>query len=224
MLRIEWADEELFLLHEKAVFWPRRRTLLIADPHFGKAATFRQAGIPVPGGTTEASLRRLDEALRRAAADRLVILGDFLHARTGRSVETLAALEAWRRRNRRLEVVLVEGNHDRHAGSPPEALRIETVAQPLVEPPFALIHEPQAHEGLHGLAGHVHPGVALADGTGALRLACFLLGDRAGLLPAFGAFTGMRAVRPRAGDRVFVVGPDEVVEVGRAGRRQMLKD
>jgi hypothetical protein len=33
------------------------------------------------------------------------------------------------------------------------------------------------------------------------------------ILPAFGAMTGIRAVRPRVGDRVFVVGAREVVEV-----------
>jgi uncharacterized FlgJ-related protein len=36
------------LLPEKAAFIPESATLLIADPHFGKATHFRKAGIPIP--------------------------------------------------------------------------------------------------------------------------------------------------------------------------------
>ena len=30
-------------------------TLILADPHFGKDAAFRSAGIPVPGGAFDAN-------------------------------------------------------------------------------------------------------------------------------------------------------------------------
>jgi metallophosphoesterase superfamily enzyme len=36
--------------------------LLVADPHFGKAATFRALGVRVPRGTTEGTLARLAAA------------------------------------------------------------------------------------------------------------------------------------------------------------------
>jgi metallophosphoesterase superfamily enzyme len=38
-----------------------------------------------------------------------------------------------------------------------------------------------------------------------LRLPCFWLGDDVGVLPAFGAFTGMHPIRTDAGDRVFAI-------------------
>ena len=78
------------LLGERAVYWERARTLLVADPHFGKAAAFRAAGVLVPRGTTGETLSRLDAALDRTRAERIVFLGDFLHAREGRSAETFA--------------------------------------------------------------------------------------------------------------------------------------
>jgi len=34
------AGERLVLLAERAAYWERARTLLVADPHFGKAAAF----------------------------------------------------------------------------------------------------------------------------------------------------------------------------------------
>ena len=78
------AGERVSLLPERAAYWERTRTLLVADPHFGKAAAFRAAGVPVPRGTTTGSLTRLDAALARTGAARIVFLGDFLHAREGR--------------------------------------------------------------------------------------------------------------------------------------------
>src|SRR6185436_13839134 len=69
------AGEQLRLLGERAVFWERVRTLFVADPHFGKAAAFRAAGVLVPRGTTGETLSRLDAALDRTGAERIVFLG-----------------------------------------------------------------------------------------------------------------------------------------------------
>ena len=54
---IELAGRTLWLLAEKAVYWPEQQALLIADIHFGKAAAYRRLGQPVPHGTTDANLR-----------------------------------------------------------------------------------------------------------------------------------------------------------------------
>src|SRR3982074_1557313 len=50
-LTIELAGEEIILLPERAIYWPRAETLFVADTHWGKDATFRAAAIAVPGGT-----------------------------------------------------------------------------------------------------------------------------------------------------------------------------
>ena len=65
------------------LWWPAARMVMVADVHFGKAATFRRAGQPVPHGTTADNLARLDALLAATGADHLVFLGDFLHARSG---------------------------------------------------------------------------------------------------------------------------------------------
>ena len=206
--------EELLLLPERAIYWPRTRTLLVADPHFGKAATFRSAGVPVPAGTTEGTLARIDTALARTGARRLIFLGDFLHARLGRSAATIAALGAWRERHNTLGVVLVRGNHDRRAGDPPAELRVCCVDAPLIEPPFAFVHHPVEVPGVYALAGHIHPGATMVGrGRQRLRLPCFWFCGQWAVLPAFGEFTGLANVEPEIGDQVFVVAGDEVQEV-----------
>jgi uncharacterized protein len=206
--------EDLLLLAERALYWRRTRTLLIADPHFGKAATFRTAGVPVPAGTTDGTLARIDATLARTGAARLVFLGDFLHARQGRSPATVAALGAWRERHAGLDVVLVRGNHDRRAGDPPAELRIRCVDAPLVEPPLGFVHHPGPVPGAYALAGHLHPGATMIGrGRQRLRLPCFWFGAQWAVLPAFGEFTGLATIDARPGDQVFIVAGDAVHDV-----------
>src|SRR5204862_5480168 len=127
------------------------------DPHFGKAASFRTLGVPVPRGTTGGTLARLDVSIRRLAPKRVVFLGDFLHAREGRSAETFAALAAWRASHAGIELQLVRGNHDRRAGDPPSEVGIDCVDGPVLDGPFALAHHPRVVAERYVLAGHVHP-------------------------------------------------------------------
>jgi DNA ligase-associated metallophosphoesterase len=210
---LEWGGVTLTLLHERAVWWAAEKTLFIADPHFGKAATFRLVGIPVPETSHDDDLKRLSRILMMTGAQRLVILGDFLHGKAGRNEGMFAALSAWRERHAEMQVVLVEGNHDRHAGALPEELRIECVKGPWALGPFHCRHEPEEDEGKHVLAGHLHPAFRLSDRMGtSVRAPCFHFSARLGVLPAFGAFTGTHGIRPVKTDRVFLVGEDAVIE------------
>ncbi|SFE25058.1 ligase-associated DNA damage response endonuclease PdeM [Paracidovorax konjaci] len=211
------AGTEVHLLPERALWWPEGHTLFIADAHFGKADTFRARGLPVPSGTTRENLARLSASIAAQGARRLVVLGDFLHAAEARSPAVLASLAAWRAAHAALEVVLVRGNHDSHAGDPPPELGIAIVDEPWPLGPFACCHHPQRHASLHVLAGHVHPAVVLRGaGRDALRLPSFVV-DAAGgadagmaLLPAFGEFTGGQTVAPADGRRFFAVGAGRV--------------
>jgi uncharacterized protein len=214
--QVRLADEDVLLLPERALFWPRRATLIAADLHWGKGATFRAAGIPIPVGATGDDLARLDRALHRTCARRLIVLGDLFHARAGRvASRTLAELRRWREQRSELEILLVRGNHDRHAGDPPEDLRINSLNAPAFVPPFILRHEPSVSSDGYTLAGHLHPGVVLA-GPGLTRehLPCFWLTPRTAVLPAFGSFTGFGPVRPAPADRIFAIAEDEVLPVG----------
>ena len=203
--------EELWLLADKAVYWPARGCLLIADAHFGKASAYRSLGQPVPQGTTSANLLRLERLITALPCERVIFLGDFLHGPGSHASGTLSALRAWRERYSGIGMTLIRGNHDKRAGDPPDDLRIDVVAEPLLMGPFALQHEPDAHPSHHVLAGHVHPVYHLrGKGRQRLRLPCFKIGARVSLLPAFGAFTGGYAVEQDADCRIFVVGDQEV--------------
>ena len=213
------AGEHVQLLAERALYWPSRRTLFVADYHLGKAASFRKAGIPLPAGTTSENVDRLERVIAAMGAERVVFLGDFLHSAAGRAPRTLERFALWRDRRRDLELTLVRGNHDARAGDPPAEWGMRTIDAGERLGPFALIHEPQPVRGAYALAGHIHPAVRLhAAGDDSLRLPCFWFGRHCGVLPAFGTFTGSAVVFPRRGDQVFVIADDEVLEVTNRGQ------
>jgi DNA ligase-associated metallophosphoesterase len=210
-LEVEVAGETLLLFPERAAWWAGARTLLVADPHFGKAATFRSLGVPVPRATTADALERLDALLRRVEVRRILFLGDFLHARRGRSERTLGAVAHWREAHSDITMTIVRGNHDREAGDVP-GIGIEGV-DALVEHPFVFAHVPAAETDAYVIAGHLHPGADLVGaGRQHVRLPCFWFGSRTAVLPAFGDFTGLWPVSPERGDRVFVIADGEIVE------------
>ncbi len=211
-IRIALAGVTVDLLPDRALHLPDTNALIVADVHWGKAAAFRAGGVPVPHGTTRSGLDRLDAVLTRTGATRLYVLGDLLHARAGMAPGTVQTLEAWRTTRSALQITLVRGNHDYHAGDPPPSLRIECVDAPLHVGPFALCHHPCEHDAGYVLAGHIHP-VAQLRGRARQRitLPCFAFGERSGLLPAFGEFTGGAIVDQRAFNDVFVIADDTVL-------------
>ncbi len=214
MIECQVAGESLQLLAERIVHWKARRTLFVADFHLGKAASFRTAGIPLPPGTTADNIDRLDRALERTAATRIVFLGDFLHSKQGRTPRTFAGFAAWRAARAKVELTVVRGNHDRKAGDPPPEWNVRCVDEGEQLGPFVLNHEPGPTRRGYALSGHIHPAVRMhAAGEKSLRLPCFWFGARYGVLPAFGAFTGNADVLPRRGDQVFVIAEQEVLKV-----------
>lgn len=207
-LSFSWAGERLELFGAKAIGWPRARTLIIADLHLGKASAFRHAGLAVPEQVTVADLSLLTELLDYSAPERLVVLGDLIHARTGQTESTLSAFRSWRSRHESLSIELVLGNHDRAIADWQQAWNLK-VRTELIDAPFLFTHSSRKLAGFFGLSGHQHPAVRCAG----MRLPCFHFSMDSGVLPAFGSFTGTHVVRPVRTDRVFAVNGGEIVEV-----------
>lgn len=210
---IEVAGERLTCFADRALYWPRERMLLVADAHIGKAASFRKAGVPLPPGSTSKTLARLTAAIVATGAEQIVFLGDFLHSKEGRAPQTLQRVAEWRERHQQLTLTLIRGNHDDRAGDPPESLGIDCVDEPYTHGPFALCHHPDPQDCGYVLGGHIHPAVHMSGGLDHARLACFWFGERVGVLPAFGEFTGTYPVRPASRDQVIVVADGAVVKV-----------
>jgi DNA ligase-associated metallophosphoesterase len=203
---------ERVLLHpDRAVLWPARKALIVADTHFGKDDIFRRSGIALPRGPAIEDLQRLGELIRTYACERLVVLGDFVHGATRPGDSFLHAFSLWRSAQSGLRIDIVAGNHDRsESGHAWEALA-GWHTKPLVEAPFVLTHHPEQHAAGYVLAGHIHPVLRLRRKAGAGRVPVFWQREDALVLPSFGSFTGGAAVRPKPGERLYLAGPERVV-------------
>ena len=215
------AEADIVLLPGRAAWLPATRTLLVADLHLGKAATFRRAGIPVPEGSAQRDVARLTRLVAETGAARLLILGDLFHARTGCTVEVFAEFAAARAAFADTAVILVVGNHDRAIGTLPAGLGIDSCMRSLDEPPFHFVHEPstglaEPDREAFTVAGHIHPTLAIRSPSGD-RIAdrCFVAEESLLVLPAFGSFTGGHRVTPVEGTRLWIARDDGVVDVTR---------
>lgn len=219
-------DADVRLLPGRAALVVATRTLLVADLHLGKAATFRRAGIPVPEGSAERDLARLARLVADTAAARVIVVGDLLHAATGCTPGVIDQFRAFRDGLPETAFDLVLGNHDVAARRHAAALGVDRCLASLDEPPLRLVHVADAAGAVAAagiglvVAGHVHPRVVLSS-AGGDRLAerCFHLDDGVLTLPAFGSFTGGHSMPDSSTARVWIARDDATVEVTRLLRR-----
>lgn len=211
----EICGQILYLLPERCLFWPSQKLLMVADVHLGKAGHFRKEGIPISSKVHHDDLLRLAELVEKFAPERLIILGDLFHSMPN---EELELLRRWLQVYNAVSVELVLGNHDifaaKHLG---QLLTIHT--ESLIVPPFLLTHEPLSNKthintAYYYLCGHLHPSVRLRSRGGqSMRLPCFWLAEKIGVLPAFGKFTGLAEIRPSAKDQVYAIAGSKVIRV-----------
>lgn len=199
------AGQKVVALAERALLWPDKKTLFVADVHFGKDAAFRHARRWVPPGTTGDDLSRLTRLIDRYRVKRLIILGDAFHSEHAEERATFEEIRAWRD-GVPCAVQMVKGNHDRRATGLAERLDFDLLEEGQVLGPWSLRHHPAAEAGGYVLCGHIHP-VARVYGPArqSERVPCFWADGRQCILPAFGGFTGGAVVRPRRGDQVILV-------------------
>ena len=141
----------------------------------------------------------LSEAIAASGARRVVFLGDLLHSAHAHAPATLQALAQWRKQHAALELLLVRGNHDHHAGDPPAALGMHGRRRAAAHRRTGAVPPPAAARRRLCAGRPPAPWRVLGGrANDRLRLPCFHFGEHVGVLPAFGAFTGMHALRPAA--------------------------
>jgi uncharacterized protein len=217
-IAVDLCGETVLLHPERALIWPATRTLLIADPHFGKDDVFRRAGIALPPGTADADLTRLTGLIDAYACERLLVLGDFVHAATQLGDGFLAAFFDWRASHPGLVMEVIAGNHDRRerVARWHDVLRWHT--SPFVDPPFVFSHAPIPDARGYVIAGHLHPVFHLSRMRRRLRVPVFWQRANSLVMPSFGSFTGGATVRPAPTDALYAVGPERVIALAYQGK------
>lgn len=213
------AGHELWLMPERAVFWPQRRWLFVADTHWGKCQAFRDAGSALPMGPLLADLDRLRAAVTRTDAQRVVVLGDLVHGPASFAPGMDELIARWRP-TLPCEMSLVPGNHDRGIVSAKargvlSGWQVEVLEPREVVDGLALTHEPPLIASGDALCGHVHPAVRLRGRGESMKLPCFWhdVAYRTLVLPAFSSLVDGATVRINSGDARWATAGSRVVRV-----------
>ena len=210
---IQLAGHAFQLFANCGLFWPARSTLFVADTHFGKEATFRRHGIPVPVGATSATLSKIAEMLRRTDARKLCILGDMFHARSSIVKDVRESIDTFLKEFSFVEVTLIRGNHDVKIDKLLGSWPIEVLEAGVAIDGLVLTHHPAAvPEGADLLlCGHIHPAVRISSATDHFgKLPCFWHSCGQLVLPAIGDFTGTHVVNLAKEDAAWFIAENEI--------------
>ena len=209
--KVSIRGHDLELLPEKAVWWAGRKMLLLADLHLGKVNHFRRSGVPLPEQPNAENLERFIRLVQTRQPERVVFLGDLFHSHYNDEWEAFGRIL---NHFPGISFELVMGNHDIMSRHQYTKHRLLVHDHSLVIDGFTLTHEPEETEDTYNLAGHIHPGVRMTGrGRQRLRFPCFFFGRNQGILPAFGAFTGVHPLRPKKGDQVFIIAESRVMRI-----------
>lgn len=179
-----FAGEPLCALAERALYWPSRRALIVADLHLEKASWFASHGQMLPPFDSQATLERLVTLADHIGALEIWALGDSFHDSVGPGRLPDAALQLLDRLSVGRRMVWIAGNHDAAAALPGERVE-EAEVDGLV-----LRHEASPHEHRPELSGHFHPKLRVKTAARSVSRPCFVMGANRLILPAFGSLTG----------------------------------
>lgn len=169
-----------------ALWWPERRTLVVADLHLEKGSAFAANGQLLPPYDTRATLLALAEVISRYDPSHVICLGDSFHDsdasnRFAKSdtekVKTLAEGRRW---------TWIIGNHD---PSPPHDWGGE-IAQTVTMGALTFRHEAEPGSNAGEVSGHYHPKAMVRLRVKRVSGRCFVTDGRRLILPAFGAYAG----------------------------------
>ena len=181
---MRFAGHNFEPLPSGGLHWHAQQTLLVADLHFEKMASFARRGQMLPPYDTGMTLARLEADLRRTGAKRLVSLGDSFHRVDASSLLTHSDRMRLDMLTELVDCIWLSGNHD----PAPHAIG-GTCLPELVLDGLTLTHEPT--RGAAGvMAGHLHPAAHIHIDGRSTRRPCFVHDNRLLILPAFGASTG----------------------------------
>ncbi len=197
------------------LYWPDRKTLIVADLHLEKGSAHAARGLMLPPYDTRETLTRLAAVIERYRPRTVISLGDSMHDVDADQRITDGDLERLRKLQRRREWIWITGNHD-----PRIAASLGGEVRKHVElSGVTLVHAPATERGSGAargeIAAHLHPVAKVVRHAQSVRRPCFIGDGRRMILPAFGAFTGGLNVLDPAVSGLFTAESAQVWMLGR---------
>jgi DNA ligase-associated metallophosphoesterase len=196
-------DGRLALSHQK------QEWLAVADLHFGFELSHRAAGNLFPLWGMQTIQERLCELLADYEPAHLILLGDLVHDRTANNALT----ELVRELERKTNVILIAGNHDRHIS------KSMNVVPSWRSEGFCFHHghcEVERSDEIQ-VIGHHHPAQVVRDGAGLrLKLPAFVQQDRCWILPAFSPWAAGVVWPQDERTRIWLCSPTRIISTAPA--------
>jgi DNA ligase-associated metallophosphoesterase len=210
MLQVILQGEEMILLPGKALYWPKQKTIIIADLHWGKSAHFRKNGIAIPADTQRQDEKRLSALIKDNYVEQLIIAGDLFHSKANKETDDFIY---WRNAHSSLHIGLIGGNHDILPEDKYLSLNIELHSAPYHIAPFMIAHHPIENPTQFIIHGHIHPAIRISGkGQQSVKLCCFAANKNSLVLPAFGDFTGTHLLNETGYSHIYVVADNKVIQ------------
>lgn len=219
MKQFTWHGQHFCLHPHRLLFWEEEKVLIGSDLHLGKIGHFRKAGIALPQQAYKEDLHRLFSALQYFQPKQFLIVGDLFHSKANKELDWFLR---WRADLAAIDFLLIRGNHDLLSDQWYQQHQI-SVCPSYTCNGLHFVHDPQEAKGNEQQAisngqatvsGHIHPGIRLNGfARQSVQLPCFYFSPTQCILPAFGQFTGLYNVRPQAGDNIFVLLNNEIIQL-----------
>lgn len=186
-----------------AIFHKEQRWLAVADLHFGYELSQRAAGNLFPIWGMQTIEKRLMELVDDYDPSHLILLGDLVHDRT--AAQSLGLF--LRQLQKRCQIVLIAGNHDRELGQEFDLLPAWRSNR------FCFHHGHCAVESEDEtqVIGHHHPAGTVRDGAGLrLKLPAFVQQRHCWIMPAFSPWAAGTEWPQNEQEQIWLCSPQRI--------------
>jgi len=181
-----FGGHEFGVVGGRALFWPLRRALIVADLHLEKASWFAVRGQMLPPHDSLATLEALAALAEETGSTEIWCLGDNFHDDRGIERMTRPARELLHFLIGKHDWYWIVGNHDEHLPNEVGG----TILEEILVDGVMLRHRADPGEPRPEMSGHFHPKHRAQARGRAVSRPCFVAGQSKLILPAFGALTG----------------------------------
>ncbi len=188
--------EQLFqVAGDAALYWPEKRTLLVADLHLEKASAYATGGQMLPPYDSLSTLEELARLAEAHSAQAIICLGDNFHDDDGERRLGGEAAGLLRHLTQAFAWTWITGNHDRNLAARWGGDAVPEIATAGI----ILRHEADPIDRTPEISGHFHPKYRAVMRKRMVSRRCFVQTGSKIIMPAFGALTGGM----NAGDKVI---------------------
>ncbi len=196
-LQLEGWPGHMVLDHRLAVFSQEHDYLIVADLHFGYAASLNHRGALLPDWGEDVVEQRLAALLQDYQPKTLMLLGDLVHSEENWP----GFLDFLKRVTKGLRMIFIRGNHDRKT---PKTLDWHDHVT-LGELCFHHGHLPLGQPSVWEVVGHWHPAFRVGNRTGGTyRAPCFVEQPGRLILPAFSPWAAGTQWASGEGERIWM--------------------